>query len=333
VTAGIAVITTGGTIDSLGRTPVDLAWYTEDRQRLDPGDLVGGVLGLHDFANITEIDFPRRPSHMLGTADWLLLARKIDNCVRRSDIDGVVVTHGTNTLEETAYFLHLVAESAKPVILVGAMRPANGLGTDAYLNLMRAIQVAAAPEAAHRGVLVVMNDTIFGARDVTKTATFRVDSFAAPDTGPLGYADADGKVVFYHWPERVTSSRGLFPGALTEIKDLPRVDIVVSYVGADGALIDAAVGAGARGIISAGTGNGMPTAGEKAAFDRAITAGAVVCQSTRVASGRVARSVTMADRGIVAADNLRPWKARVLLALALTRTNDSEAIQTIIDRC
>jgi L-asparaginase len=174
-----------------------------------------------------------------------------------------------------------------------------------------------------------MNDTIHSARDVTKTATFRVDALRAPDVGPLGYADADGRIDFYHRSQRLPSPSPAFP--VGDLESLPRVDVVVSYVGADGVLIDAAVAAGARGMVSAGTGAGRPTPAEVEALNRAAAAGVVVCQATRAGGGRVSRSPEMRRRGVVAADNLVPWKARVLLALALTRTDDAEDIQELFD--
>jgi L-asparaginase len=233
-------------------------------------------------------------------------------------------------MEETAYFLQLVTAPPKPVVLVGSMRPASGVSADGYLNLFRAVQVATHPDARGMGVLIVLNDTIFAARDASKTSTFRLQSFQAPDSGPLGYADPDNEVVFYHRPSpRFTEGRPAF--RIDELQDLPRVDVVVSYVGADGALIDAAVDAGAKGLVSAGTGAGRPTAAENDALDRARESGVVVCQATRVPSGRVSRSPAMRKRGLVAANNLQPWKARVLLALALTRSDDPEVIQGWFD--
>jgi L-asparaginase len=242
----------------------------------------------------------------------------------------LVVTHGTNTLEETAYFLHLTVGSRKPVVLTGAMRPFNALGTDGPLNLLRAIQVAAAAESRGYGVLVVMNDTIHGARDVTKRGTYRVDAFRSPGHGPLGTADADGEVVFQHRPVRVSVDGPAFD--VDGLADLPRVDIVTSHVGADGVFVDAAVAVGAQGIVSAGTGAGRPTPSEEAALERAVAAGVVVCQASRVGRGRVSAAPGLVARGMVAAGDLPPWKARILLSLALTRTGDPSEIQQLFDR-
>jgi L-asparaginase len=325
----VALISTGGTIDSVGTSRLDLAWYTETRERLPDGQLLESLAELGEVATVRDVSFPRVPSYALTGADWLTLARTVGDLLS-GDCDGAVITHGTNTLEETAYFLHLVLPIGKPVVLVGALRPSSGLGADGPLNVLRAVQVAASREAREQGVLVVMNDTIFSARDVTKTATFRVQAFQAPDTGPLGYADADGRIVFYHRSDRLPSPSPAF--RVDEVDDLPRVDVIVSYVGADGALVEAAVAAGSHGIVSAGTGAGRVTPAEEAALDRAIEAGVVVCQATRAGGGRVSRSPGMRRRGVVVADNLVPWKARVLLSLALTRTRDATEIQELFDR-
>jgi L-asparaginase len=286
---------------------------------------------LAEVADVTEIPFRRLPSQAIKASDWIELAREIQRVLEDDDeADGVVVTHGTNTLEETAYFLNLVLKTSKPVVVVGAMRPSSGLSADGYLNLLNGVRVAADPGAAGNGVLVVLNDTIHGARDVTKTATYRVETFQGRDLGPLGYADADGRVVFYHRPARRHTVDSAFDWS--ELKDeLPRVDGVVSYVGADATLVDAAVGAGARGIISAGTGAGRPTPDEDKALVSAQERGVIVCQGTRVGSGRAVRSPGLKKRGWIASDNLQPWKAKVLLALALTKTSDPDEIQEIFD--
>lgn len=313
----------------MGTHRLDLAWYFEAGQRLGPGELLAAIPEADSLADVVEIPFRRLPSHALVDADWIELANTIQRLLTDGGFDGVVVTHGTNTIEETAYFLSLTVKSERPVVLVGAMRPASALSPDGYLNLLNAIRVAASPSAQGHGALLVMNDTVFSARDVTKTATFRVSAFAAPDLGPVGYADADGSLVLFHRSQQRHTTRSAF--SISEISALPRVDVVVSYVGADGALIDAAVAAGARGIVSAGTGAGRATPAEDAALDRAAAAGVLVCQSSRVGSGRVVRSPSLARRGFVAAGNLVPWKARLLLALALTRTSDPSEIQALFD--
>jgi L-asparaginase len=322
----IALIPTGGTIDSIGASRLDLTAYFETGQRLSTRELVDSIPELGDIADVEIIEFARVSSSALQPDDWLGLGRTVTSLLQREDCDGVVITHGTNTIEETAYFLALTVGADKPVVLVGAMRPASALGSDGALNLLRAVQVAASDAATGLGVLVVMNDAIYAARDVTKTSTYRVDAFGAPGLGPLGYADADGRVIVYH---RHTRSGGAFN--IEGLDHLPRVDIVMSYVGADGVFIDAAVSAGARGIVSAGTGAGRVTPSEEDAFDLAIAQGVIVCQASRVGAGRVAHVPTMAARKLVDANNLQPWKAKVLLSLALTRTSDTREVQELFD--
>jgi L-asparaginase len=281
------------------------------------------------IARVREIPFRRLSSHALRSADWLELGQLVQRLFDQDEADGVVITHGTNTLEETAYFLSLTLKSDRPVVLVGAMRPASAVSSDGDLNLLNALRVAAAPESRGKGALVVLNDTIHAARSVTKTATQRVETFQARDLGPLGYADGDSQVVYYQAPTRGHTLATPFD--IRTLADLPRVDVITSYVDADGVFVNAAVEAGARGLVSAGTGGGRMTPTEEAAYDRAQAQGVVICQASRVGSGRVARSPGMAARGIVAADNLPPWKARILLALALTRTTDPDTIQRLFD--
>lgn len=325
----IALILTGGTIDSVGKDRLDLAWYIEAGTRLDDGELLGRIPEVKAVADVTAIPFRRLPSHALVDRDWLDLLGNI-HALLGGEWDGVVVTHGTNTLEETAYFLGVTLKTEKPVVVVGSMRPASGLSADGYLNLVNAVRVAADPGSRGHGCLVVMNDTIFGARDVTKNATYRVDAFRSRDLGPLGFADADGRIVHYHRPAKRHTVESEFD--VRGMASLPRVDVVLSYVGADGAMIEAAVAAGAKGIVSAATGAGRPTPAEDAAFDKAYReAGTIVCIASRVAAGRVVRSPGLVRRGFVAADNLPPWKARILLALALTKTQDPDRIQHMFD--
>lgn len=325
----IGLLLTGGTIDSLGTDRLDLAWYYENQQRLEPGQLAAGVPELEPIAALDEIPFPRISSGGMTPPVWLDIVRILQQRLT-SDLDGVVVTHGTNTLEETAYFLNLTLKTPRPVVVTGAMRPASAMSPDGYLNLYNAVRVAASDESAGKGVLVVLNDAIYASRDVTKTNTFRVHTFQSRDTGPLGYADADGKLIWYGTPVRLHTTASEFD--VSPLSDLPRVDVVVSYAGCDGALIDAAVAAGAEGVVSAGTGAGQPTPREDEAFDRARARGVVVVQSSRTGSGRVGRSPKRRARGIVTADDLVPWKARILLMLALTRTKDVEVIQDIFER-
>lgn len=327
----IGVILTGGTIDSVGVDRLDLAWYIEANKRLGQGQLLAALPELAGMVSIVETPFRRLPSHALTDRDWLELLAKIHSCFRQDALDGVVIAHGTNTLEETAYFLHLCVKSDRPVVLVGSMRPASAISADGYLNFLNAVRVAAAPESRGHGCLVVMNDTILSARDVTKNATYRVDAFKSRDLGPLGFADADGRVVYYHRSLKAHTLETEFD--IGGLAALPRVDIVLSYVGADGHMIEAAVSAGARGIVSAATGAGRPTPAEDEAFDKARReTGLIMCLCSRIGAGRVVRSPGLTKRGFVAGDNLPPWKARILLALALSKTTDLDEIQRMFDR-
>jgi L-asparaginase len=326
----VGLIVTGGTIDSVGKDRLDLAWYIEAGKRLQEGELLGMLPELKDIAQVSEIPFRRMPSHALLDKDWLELLRAIHSIFDADEASGIVITHGTNTLEETAYFLNLTLKTEKPVVIVGSMRPSSALSADGYLNVVNAVRVAADPNSRGRGALVVLNDTIFSGRDVTKNATYRVEAFQSRDLGPLGFADADGKVIYYHHPARKHTIHSEFD--VRHLHALPRVDIVISYIGADGAMIEAAANAGAKGIVSAATGAGRPTPAEDAAFDKAYREnGVLMCLASRVAAGRVARSPGLAQRGFVASDNLQPWKARLLLSLALTQTDNAGEIQRMFD--
>ncbi|HEX3996729.1 MAG TPA: asparaginase [Acetobacteraceae bacterium] len=326
----VGLILTGGTIDSVGADRLDLAWYIEANKRLGNGELLAQLPELQTIARVQEIPFRRLPSQSLVDSDWLDLGRKIHSIFDQDQADGIVITHGTNTLEETAYFLNLVLKTEKPVVLVGSMRPSSAVSADGYLNLLNAVRVAADAQSRGRGCLVVMNDTIFNARDVTKNSTYRVGAFESRDLGPLGFADADGKVVYYHQPVRKHTTQTEFD--VRTLTSLPRVDVVLSYVNADGVMIEAAAKAGAKGIISAATGAGRPTPAQDQAFDRVRRDhGMVICLCSRVASGRVVRSPGLKRKGFIASDNLQPWKARILLALGLTKTIDADDIQRMFD--
>jgi L-asparaginase len=326
----VALIITGGTIDSVGKDRLDLAWYIEAGKRLQDGEILEMLPELKQIAEVTEVPFRRLPSHALVDKDWLDLVRTIHKIFDEDKADGIVITHGTNTIEETAYFLNLVLKTDKPVVVVGSMRPSSAISADGYLNLVNAVKVAGDPHSKGRGCLLVMNDTIYNGRDVTKNATYRVEAFQSRDLGPLGFADGDGKIVFYHQPVRKHTVETEFH--VHDLESLPRVDIVVSYVGADGTMIEAAAKAGAKGVVSAGTGAGRPTPAEDAAFDKCFKeTGMLMCLSSRVASGRVVRSPGLTKRGFVASDNLQPWKARLLLSLALTKTTNADEIQRMFD--
>jgi L-asparaginase len=326
----VAFVFTGGSIESVGRDRLDLAWYIENGQRLSNQEVLDRVPELAAVAEVYDVPFRKLPSHALTDADWLELLGTVQSILAGGGVAGVVIVHGTNTLEETAHFLHLTLKSDRPVVLVGSMRPPSGLSPDGDLNLLNAAAVASAPEAAGLGVLVVMNNSVLSARDATKVSTYRVQAFQGRDEGQLGVADSDGRVVVNHRPARPHTTATEFD--VSGRTSLPRVDVVVSYVGADGVFVDAAVAAGAEGIVSAATGAGRPTPAEDAALQRAAEKGVVVCISSRVSGGRVVRSPLLQSRGFVTSENLPPWKARTLLSLALTMTREPDRIQTMFER-
>jgi len=326
----VGLILTGGTIDSVGIDRLDLAWYIEANKRLGDGELLSQLPELKTIATVQEIPFRRLPSQALVDKDWLDLVRKIHSIFDNGEADGIVISHGTNTLEETAYFLNLTLKTDKPVVIVGSMRPSSAISADGYLNVLNSVRVAADPQSRGRGCLVVMNDTIFNGRDVTKNSTYRVDAFQSRDLGPLGFADVDGRVLYYHYPVRKHTTQTEFD--VREMTSLPRVDVVLSYANADGVMIKAAARAGAKGIVSAATGAGRPTPAQDDAFDRAHQEhGIIMCLCSRVASGRVVRSPGLKRRGFVASDNLQPWKARILLSLGLSKTTDADDLQRMFD--
>ena len=325
----IAVIGTGGTISSVGRDSLDIATYADTGEKYQVDELLARFPEAVRVAEPVPVRYRAVGSRAIGPAEWLELHRLIhDTAAAERNIAGVVLTHGTSTLEESAYFLNLTVRLDIPVVLVGAQRPASALSTDAGLNLVNALRVAGSPDSRGRGVLVVLNDEIHAARDVTKTSTLRLHTFKSPDFGPLGHADAD-RVAYYRAPVRRHA-----PDAVFELEgrdSLPRVDIAMSYAGADGAAIDAFVEAGAEGIVSAGLLPGFVTAAELEAYDRAVEKGIVVVQSVRNGSGRLIAVRTGRPKRCVLADNLSPAKARILLMLALTRTCDPAEIQAMFE--
>ena len=326
----IAVIGTGGTISLDGRHSLDLYEYMEFGTRNDIDEIVSRFPEVSEAADITPVPFRLLPSSAVSAADWLDLARLIHELAAGPDApDGFVVTHGTATLEETAYFLNLTLKVPQTVVVTGAQRPLNALGSDAGPNLLCAVRVAAAQSARGLGVLVVFNEEIHGARDVTKTSTNRLQTFQSRDLGVLGYVDADGRIALYAKPARRHAPDVEFD--VGELKDLPRVDICMTYAGADGAAIRGCIAAGAEAIVMSSVAPGIVTPDQNAVIDEARETGVLIVQSTRTGSGRALRRASMKERGIVAADNLIPQKARVLAMLGLTLTREPEQIQALFD--
>jgi L-asparaginase len=320
----IAVIGTGGTISSLGAASLDVLDYPDFGQKLTCEALLDRFPETRLVADPAPITFRQVGSTDIGPKDWIELRALIHRLVRDEPaIAGFVIPHGTATLEETAFFLNLTLAISQPVVLVGAQRPASALGTDAGMNLVNALRVAGSADSHGKGVLVVLNDEIHAARDVVKTSTYRLQTFRSVDYGALGHADGDG-VHFYRAPLGAHMPDTAF--AALNLTALPQVEIVYSYAGADGALVEAAVAAGARGIVSAGFAPGSPTPEQRLAFERAAKSGVVVVQCSR-ASGRVAPRRRLRESGIVAGEDLSPQKARILLMLMLSATTDIAEIQ------
>jgi L-asparaginase len=321
----IAIVGCGGTISSLGASSLDVLDYPDFGQKIPVAGLLERFPETRLVADPLPHDFRSVGSTSFGPPDWIELRTLLHRMAEADPaLAGFVIPHGTASLEETAWFLNLTLGIAQPVVLVGAQRPASALSSDAGMNLVSALRVAGSPDARGKGVLVVLNDEIHAARDVIKSSTYRLQTFRSFDFGALGHVDGDG-VQFRRAPLRRHAPDTEF-ATLGEIA-FPRVDIIYSYAGTDGALIDAAVAAGAAGIVLAGLAPGIATPAERAALERAMANGVAVVQSSRAPTGRVGRRRSLRESAIVAGDDLSPQKARILLALMLGRTKDHAAIE------
>ena len=305
------VLATGGTISGKGPSSTSLADYKAGA--LLGEELVKAVPEIAQVARVKVEQIANVSSTDITIANWLTLAQRI-NAIFASEpaTAGVVITHGTNTLEETAYFLNLTVKHDRPVVLVGSMRPASAISADGPLNLLNAVRTAASPEARGKGVLVVLNDAINAARDVTKTNTYRVETFRSPELGVLGYVDADA-VTFYRASLKRHTTRSEFDVA--GLTSLPPVDILYSYVQPSTVLAQALVAGGVRGIVIAGTGAGLMSTAEREALKPLVAqagdARPVLVRSNRTGNGRVIAQKEYDAMGMVPADNLNPQKARV----------------------
>ena len=319
----IVVLATGGTIAGAAATDVQ-AGYTSGQVGVE--QLLAAVPQAKKLANLRGEQISNIGSQDMNDEVWLKLARRINELTAMPDVAGIVITHGTDTIEETAYFLNLVVKSKKPVVLTAAMRPSTALSADGPLNFYNAVAIAANKDAAGRGVLVVINDWIHGASSLTKTSTTAIQTFMSPLRGLIGTV-AYGDAEFYRGPVGKNTMDSDF--SLDRVTALPRVDIVMAYENMDGALIDAAAAAGAKGIVIAGVGNGNMTEAGLKALAAQSKKGIVCVRSSRVTTGNVGRNVEVDDDklGLVASLDLNPQKSRVLLRLALTKTTDLKQIQ------
>lgn len=320
----IHIFATGGTISGGAPERTALSGYKAGTFTIE--QMLADVPEINDVAVVTSEQFRNVGSGNIGAKEILELAQRIQKVLtEQPDITGFVVTHGTGTLEQTAYFLHLTVRTDKPIVVVGAMRPWSAVSTDAHLNLINAVRVAAHPESRGKGALVVLNDQINSAREATKTDTYRVETFTSREYGFLGYADPD-RVVFYRVPERRHTFKSEF--VIDEVKELPQVDIVYGYQDASAAPVAALIADGAKGLVSA---SGSPEL--TAALKKAAAEGIKVVASDNKGQGRVLNSPQRLAEGIVTGDNLRPQKARILLQLALACGKSSpEELQRIFNQ-
>ncbi|MDO9023805.1 asparaginase [Zwartia sp.] len=326
----VALISTGGTITSLSILgELDMFEYSSTGLRLDAHGMLDKFPQSKTVANVIPVAFDTLLSTAVSFPQWKKLAEMISSLSNEHpDLAGVVILHGTSSMEETAYALHLSLKTEIPVVLTGSQRPASALSSDAGMNIYNAVRVAACPEARNLGVLVCLNDEIHSAREVTKTSNGRLQTFRAPDFGVLGHVDGD-RVVFYRKPIRCHAPDTEFD--MSQVSELPRVDISYSYAGSDGIAIKTFVDAGARGIVGAAFAPGLLSPEEFIAMEAAAQRGVVVVLSSRAGSGRTFGPSKVKAAGFLQADNLTPQKARILLAMALTKTQDLAQIQRMFD--
>lgn len=319
----IHILATGGTIAGTGSSATSTN-YTAGQVAI--GALLDAVPGLNDIANVTGEQLVRIGSQDMSDEVWLTLAKKVNELLKRSEIDGIVITHGTDTMEETAYFLNLTVKSDKPVVLVGAMRPSTALSADGPLNLYNAVVTACAQESKAKGVLVSMNGLILGAESVVKMNTISVQTFQAPNSGPLGYL-FNGKVFYNQVTLKKHTTQSVFD--VTRLNALPKVAIVYSYSNIEADMVTPLLSNGYQGIVHAGVGNGNIHKNIFPVLTDARKKGILVVRSSRVPTGPTTLDSEVDDASyqFVASQELNPQKSRVLLMLALTRTNDWKQIQ------
>jgi L-asparaginase len=321
----IVILATGGTIAGAGASGTQ-ADYTSGAVTIDA--MLAAVPGIKDLANVKGEQISNVGSQDMTLEIMLTLAKRINALLSEKDIAGVVVTHGTDTMEETAFFLNLVVKSDKPVVMVGSMRPSTSISADGPLNLFNAVGVAVDQDSRGRGVLVVMNDWIHGAHSLTKTSTTAIQTFMSPLRGLVGVSSY-GKNDFYNTPQWKHTMASEFD--ISTVSKLPRVDILYACADMSADLIEASAANGAKGIVIAGVGNGnMNEASLRAAAD-AAKKGVVVVRSSRVVTGTVGRNVEVNDdeMNFVASDELNPQKARILLMLALLKPRSLEELQNL----
>ncbi len=321
----IVILATGGTIAGAAASGTQ-SGYTSGAVTIDA--MLAAVPGIKDLATVKGEQVANVGSQDMSFDIMLAVAKRINELAAKPDVDGFVITHGTDTMEESAFFLNLVVKTEKPVVMVGSMRPSTAVSADGPLNLYNAVGVAIDPDAKGRGVLVVMNDWIHAAHSLTKTSTTAVQTFMSPLRGVVGVASY-GKNDFYNTPQWRHTTGSEFD--IANVSKLPRVDIVFACADMSPDLIDASVANGAKGIVIAGVGNGNMNKASLDAAARAAKKGVIVVRSSRVATGLVGRNVEVNDDelGLIASDELNPQKARILLALALLKPRSVQDIQKL----
>jgi L-asparaginase len=321
----VVILATGGTIAGAGASSTGSA-YTSGQVKIEA--MIDAVPNIRSLANLKGEQLSNVGSQDMSVKVWLDLANRINTLLASPDVDGIVITHGTDTQEETAYFLNLVVKSEKPVVLTGSMRPSTALSADGPLNMYNAVALAANPKAKGYGVMVVMNDDIHAARDVRKMISTPVHTFQSPQEGLIGTV-IFGDVLFFHKPSGRHTTNSEF--SVDGLKSLPRVDIIYGCADMSTDLIDIMIKAGAKGIVIAGVGDGNMNAGTLEAVKRATKAGIPVVRATRVPIGAVLikGEVVDADYGSVSSDELNPQKARILLMLALQKNRSREDLQRL----
>ena len=319
----IVILATGGTIAGSAETNVQ-AGYTSGQVGVEI--LINAVPQLKKIAHVRGEQISNIGSQNMNDAIWLKLAKRINQLAKQEDVDGIVITHGTDTMEETAYFLNLTVHTRKPVVMTGSMRPSTALSADGPLNIYNAVAVAGDTNAWGRGVLVVANDKILPARELLKTSATDVETFRSLGFGWIGTVHY-GVARYYRKPFTRHTFESEFD--VENVEKLPKVSIIYMYANCKGELIDDAVENGAEGIVVAGVGNGNMTDAAVEALTRAAKKGVVCVRSTRVPTGFIDRNVEINDDelGFVASYQLNAQKARVLLKLALLKTKDPKVIQ------
>ena len=319
----VVILATGGTIAGAQAAGQD-AGYKSGSFQVE--DLIKAVPNLGELADISGEQVVNIGSQDMNNEVWLKLAKRLNEVLAQPDVDAVVITHGTDTMEETGYFLSLVTHSTTPVVMVGSMRPATGTGADGPANLYNAVSVAVHPKARGRGVLVLLNDEIHYAREATKTNTTQLDTFKSPNRGKAGMTNA-GRVYWYDALATRHTSASVF--SVDRLSELPRVEIVYAYANVGRDFIDTCVAVGCKGIVLAGVGDGNATQSAVAGLRDAVKKGVAVVRSSRTNSGITDRNVELNDDdlGTLVSMELNPQKARVLLMLGLTKTSDAKQLQ------